>query len=41
MAMHKYKCGLCGEIKMLSCKHLWVRYYCEVKSSWTKLWRVK
>ena len=38
---HKYKCYLCGQIKYLPYNRAWVKYWCEAKERWTKLYRTK
>lgn len=39
--MYKYKCWLCGGIKWLSYNVQSVKYYCEVRGAWTKLYRTR
>ncbi len=41
MPMYKYKCYLCGQIIHLPYNQGFVRYWCEVKQKYTKIYRTK
>lgn len=37
--MYRYRCLLCGHVVYKPFNVRWVKYYCEVKQAFTKLYR--